>query len=157
MRYCPHCRRLNPGHPEFCHYCGRTWHVRLCPRGHPNPANAQYCGTCGAADLTETAGPRPWSLYFIKFLILCVLCIGGFFIANLFFLSLRGTPLSLILRYVLIFTFLWVGYLVASSILPGPIKKWSATINKFLIKVMKRMLTGLLQAIKDVINLIMKW
>jgi hypothetical protein len=60
MRYCPHCQRFNPGRPQFCHYCARTWQIRICNRGHENPANVQFCGTCGSADLTETAGPRSW-------------------------------------------------------------------------------------------------
>src|SRR5664280_3283249 len=66
MRYCPRCRRFNPGSPRICHFCGSTWYVRLCPRGHENPPNAQYCGACGSTDLSETAGRRPWLLVSFK-------------------------------------------------------------------------------------------
>ena len=59
MRYCSYCKRLNTEHPQFCRYCGRTWNTRLCPRGHPNPADANFCGECGNTDLTEMTGSFP--------------------------------------------------------------------------------------------------
>lgn len=59
MRYCSHCKRLNTEHPPFCRYCGRSWNARLCPRGHPNPTDANFCGECGNTDLTETTGSFP--------------------------------------------------------------------------------------------------
>jgi hypothetical protein len=55
MRWCPSCRRISPGQPERCHYCGRTWNLRLCPSGHENPPDSQYCGLCGSARLSEPA------------------------------------------------------------------------------------------------------
>jgi hypothetical protein len=55
MRWCPLCRRISPGQPERCHYCGRTWNLRLCPSGHENPPDSQYCGLCGSARLSEPA------------------------------------------------------------------------------------------------------
>jgi len=65
MRYCPNCRRINEGWPERCRYCGLTWGVRFCRRGHPNPASAVFCGECGSGDMTETAhGGRLINLLF---------------------------------------------------------------------------------------------
>lgn len=64
MRWCPSCRRISPGQPERCHYCGRTWNLRLCPSGHENPPDSQYCGLCGSARLSE---PAPGG-YFINWL-----------------------------------------------------------------------------------------
>lgn len=55
MRWCPSCRRISPGQPERCHYCGRTWNLRLCQSGHENPPDSQYCGLCGSARLSEPA------------------------------------------------------------------------------------------------------
>ena len=75
MRYCPHCHRLNPGRPMHCHYCARTWQVRLCPSRHENPPEAQFCGICGSADLSETAGPIPLWVWLIRVLVLLVLII----------------------------------------------------------------------------------
>src|SRR5437773_316303 len=62
MRYCSNCKRINTDHPPFCRYCGRSWYVRLCPRGHPNPRDANFCGDCGNTDLTETTGSIPFWL-----------------------------------------------------------------------------------------------
>lgn len=59
MKYCPHCQQWNHGRPMRCRYCGRTWYVRLCPAGHVNPINANFCGECGRGNLSEPAGRRP--------------------------------------------------------------------------------------------------
>ena len=55
MRWCPTCRRISPGHPDRCHYCGATWNVRLCQSGHVNPSDSLFCGLCGSARLSEPA------------------------------------------------------------------------------------------------------
>ena len=55
MRFCPECRRINEGFPERCRFCGSTWGVRICRRGHLNPPDAAFCGECGSADLSRTA------------------------------------------------------------------------------------------------------
>lgn len=93
MRYCPNCRRINEAWPERCRFCGLTWNVRICRRGHQNPANAVFCGECGSGDLTDTArggrivnsifglfegrGPLPFLMLIVKLaipiLILCVI------------------------------------------------------------------------------------
>lgn len=93
MRYCPNCRRINEAWPERCRFCGLTWNVRICRRGHQNPANAVFCGECGSGDLTDTArggrivngifrlfqggGPFPFLMLIVKLsipiLILCVI------------------------------------------------------------------------------------
>ncbi len=93
MRYCPNCRRINEAWPERCRFCGLTWNVRICRRGHQNPANAVFCGECGSGDLTDTArggrfvngifrlfqggGPFPFLMLMVKLaipiLILCVI------------------------------------------------------------------------------------
>jgi len=93
MRYCPNCRRINEDWPDRCRYCGLTWNVRICRRGHLNPPNAVFCGECGSGDLTDTArggriingifrlfhggGPFPFLMLIVKLaipiLILCVI------------------------------------------------------------------------------------
>jgi hypothetical protein len=155
MRYCPHCHRLNPGHPVICHYCARTWYVRLCPRHHQNPVNAQFCGECGSADLTETAGPRPWWPYFIKILILLFLCAVFFLISKACFLSLKGELLFLIMRFVFPIIFLFVGYMIALSILPQPVKKLFTKINKFFLKGLSKVILWFGRTMSEFINLIL--
>jgi hypothetical protein len=60
MKFCPHCNRWNLGTPQRCRYCGRTWGERICSAGHPNPADANFCGECGRAELSEPAGRTPF-------------------------------------------------------------------------------------------------
>ena len=157
MRYCPYCRRLNRGRPVICHYCGRTWYVRLCPRHHENPVNAQYCGTCGSMDLRETAGPRPWWPYFLKILILGFLCAILFLIGKLFLLSLQREMFPLSMRFILVLIFLIAGYMIGLSILPQPVKKVFAKVNRFFFKGLSKAITWLFRKIMEFIDLILNW
>src|ERR1043166_6053958 len=52
MRICHQCGRITSGKPSFCIWCGRSYNVRLCPRLHANPRDAQSCSTCGSHDLS---------------------------------------------------------------------------------------------------------
>jgi hypothetical protein len=81
MRYCPNCRRINEAWPERCRFCGLTWNIRICRRGHPNPANAVFCGECGSGDLTDTAR-------------------GGRFINGIFGVFQSGGPFPLLMLIV---------------------------------------------------------
>jgi len=112
MRYCPNCKRINEAWPNRCRFCGHTWGVRFCRRGHPNPPNAVFCGECGSGDMTDTAR-------------------GGGFI-NLIFNLCKGRRLFPVIRLIiaLIIPFLALGvtagnletllpFLVAIAILVG--------------------------------------
>src|SRR5712672_2012353 len=57
MRRCTACFRFHPGTPTFCSYCGRSFDVRICSRGHRNPRGVQFCAECGSADLSTPAPP----------------------------------------------------------------------------------------------------
>lgn len=118
MRYCPFCHRWNTGRPQFCNYCGRTWHVRLCPRGHDNPPDTHYCGTCGSADLTDTAGPRaPW-IWLIRLAVMVILI--------LFVITIIRSPFSLsqqFIAYIIAIVLLFIGLNLVISILPNPIRR----------------------------------
>src|SRR5882762_1870220 len=57
MRRCTACFRFHPGTPTFCAYCGRSFDVRICSRGHRNPRGVQFCSECGSADLSTPAPP----------------------------------------------------------------------------------------------------
>lgn len=56
MRYCNNCRRITPGDPLFCNFCGRSYNFKLCPRLHINPRSAEACSACGSQDLST---PQP--------------------------------------------------------------------------------------------------
>jgi hypothetical protein len=57
MKYCYQCGRVTVGKPLYCNSCGRSYNVKLCPRGHANPRNADVCAQCGSRDLS-TPQPR---------------------------------------------------------------------------------------------------
>ena len=147
MRYCPHCHRFNPGRPPICHFCGRTWYVRLCPRGHENPFNAQYCGTCGSADLTETAGRRPWFLVAFKgFLWL----LGGlliYSIINGFWNLLTSHQANQFFSLLLPLCLLVFGFWFALSLLPGPFSHLGQRMARYALKLCSLLTQGLLKII----------
>ena len=121
MKYCPHCKRINPGRPVICHFCGRTWYVRLCPRGHENPAIAQYCGTCGSADLTETAGPRSWFFIATKIGFLIFIGLLAYLIITAFLNILRPPDVYATLNFVVIICLSMLVFQYALSMLPKSI------------------------------------
>jgi RNA polymerase subunit RPABC4/transcription elongation factor Spt4 len=51
MRYCRNCRKFTAGKPAYCNFCGRSYSVKLCPRGHRNPRSADACAECGSREL----------------------------------------------------------------------------------------------------------
>ena len=125
MRFCPHCRRLNPGRPVICHYCARTWQVRLCPGGHENPPDSQFCGICGSADLSETAGPVPFWIWLIRIASLTI------FIVVIVSLKLPEFHLTdQISALVIAITILLVGINMALSLLPGQARKVVMMVTK---------------------------
>jgi len=130
MRYCPYCQRFNSGRPQLCYYCGHTWHVRLCPRGHENPPDAQFCGTCGSADLTETSGPRPLWVSLVWIGILAVLVILLTSLPRCRF-NLTEQGRTLVVAIVILF----MGLHLALSHLPGPIKRPILSINRIIKRV----------------------
>jgi len=152
MRYCPNCRRFNPGHPMICHFCGRTWYVRLCPRGHENPPNAQYCGACGSVDLSTPAGRRP--IFIIAFKVclwlILILFVFGFIIGFLNFLNSPKPAAfySFIISMTLLFIVLWFSI----SVLPGTARrivgKVGRTTNRFVFMIVGRIFRGLWELMK---------
>ncbi len=58
MRYCSNCKKLTSGKPPYCNFCGRSYGVRLCPRGHKNPRAAECCSECGSPELSMPSPQR---------------------------------------------------------------------------------------------------
>lgn len=68
MKYCAFCKRINPGDPIHCQYCGRTFWVRICRHcREANPHEALTCRNCGSAELSETSGSLPVWLNLLNF------------------------------------------------------------------------------------------
>jgi hypothetical protein len=93
MKLCFSCRRVTPGVPSYCHYCGKTYNVRLCSRGHINPRSAHVCSQCGSKEMSTPQRKIPFLLKPLMFLlshlvglILIVSLVGflGFFVYKLF-------------------------------------------------------------------------
>ena len=74
MRICTNCKRAYSRENLYCPYCGMTRYRmgRVCNRGHSNPRDATFCGTCGSQNMSNTAPPP--SIWFR--LILLILIIG---------------------------------------------------------------------------------
>jgi hypothetical protein len=64
MRYCYNCGHITPGEPAYCNSCGRSYDVKLCPRGHQNPRGAEVCSQCGSRELStpQQKVPLTWRL-----------------------------------------------------------------------------------------------
>ena len=147
MRYCPYCHRLNAGRPQLCFYCGHTWHVRLCPRGHENPPDAQFCGSCGSADLTETAGPVPWWLWLIRISIIGLFVL---LIASLGDIQFRLTEQQL--TYVIAIFILLFAIHMALSQIPGPVRRIVQQMIRFLKKWSLATLIWLWERLKNLLG-----
>jgi len=64
MKYCYECGKMTPGDPLFCHTCGRSYDVKLCPRLHMNPRGVTCCSKCGSRELSipQPNIPMSWRL-----------------------------------------------------------------------------------------------
>jgi RNA polymerase subunit RPABC4/transcription elongation factor Spt4 len=69
MKLCFSCGRLTSGVPAYCHYCGKTYNVRLCSRGHINPRSANVCSQCGSKELSTPQRKIPFLLKPLIFLL----------------------------------------------------------------------------------------
>ncbi len=119
MKYCAFCKRLNPGQPVHCQYCGRTFGVRICRRcRQPNPREALVCRNCGSAELSEISGSLPsWMDFFnvlfwifiitliigiirnVEFLLPLLVVLGLLVLGFLYMPPAMIKPLKEILRY----------------------------------------------------------
>ncbi len=106
MKYCPHCQQWNHGRPMRCRYCGRTWNAKLCPAGHLNPVNANFCGECGNTNLSEPAGRSPLVIRMFKYLkyifYFYLIFIGFLIILELFQVPIRENHISLLISIVIL-------------------------------------------------------
>ena len=157
MRYCPHCRRLNSGFPLICRFCGCTWHIRLCPRGHVNPPGSLHCGECGSVDLSETAGNRPWTIYVIKFFIIVILCIVVISLAGSIVTSARSEGYSVIPAFIISIVLLMGSYFFAISIAPQPVKRVFQRFNRLFSNVVVHAIMWFIMKAKELIELFIKW
>lgn len=139
MRRCTSCFRFLPGTPTFCSFCGRSFDVRICARGHHNPRGAQFCAECGSADLSTPAPPASFLhrlsgavLYLFSGLVVLILI--GAALLSLFsaidWQALSGPVLMLVLMLGVLY---WT-----TTLLPGPVKKLGKMAGRQVMKSMRR-------------------
>ena len=113
MKYCYQCNKITNGEPLFCNFCGRSYDVKLCPRLHANPRNAQACSQCGNRDLST---PQPKVPFWVRVLLFIVSLIPGTILAVVsvavvafFFVELFRSPQMLCYAILLLIAlgFLW--------------------------------------------------
>jgi hypothetical protein len=124
MRRCTSCFRFQPGRPTYCAYCGRSFDVRLCPRGHRSPRHVEFCAECGSADLS-TPSPAPSALHRVSGALLylvgaavlvIVVCTVALALLQLVDFEALGGPLLGLL--------VMLGFLYwTTTLLPGPVKR----------------------------------
>jgi hypothetical protein len=67
-RYCYTCGSTTTGDDvKFCNKCSCSFDVKLCPRFHENPREAECCSQCGSKDLStpQRKIPVSWQLFAI--------------------------------------------------------------------------------------------
>ena len=92
MKFCYQCGRMTPGEPLYCNFCGRSYDVKLCPRAHVNPRNAEVCSQCGSREFST---PQPKVSVWWKVLELLAKVVLGVFLVYLSLagsMALLGTP-----------------------------------------------------------------
>jgi hypothetical protein len=113
MKYCNQCDRVTIGEPLFCNFCGRSYDVKLCPRRHVNPRNAQACSQCGSRDLST---PQPKVPFWVRILLFLLSLVPGAILTVisiaaviLFILALFRNPAMLCATFLLLVAlgFLW--------------------------------------------------
>jgi hypothetical protein len=138
MKRCNYCFRYALDQPTFCPYCGRSYDVRLCPRGHVNPRNVQFCATCGSDELSTPAPPESllgrlsrWTLKITLYMTAAVMlmAIGAGLVASLDWSMLAQPLVALLLMLGVIY---WT-----TTLLPGPIKKVGKAAGRQIAKSVK--------------------
>ena len=124
MRRCTSCFRFHPGSPTYCSYCGRSFDVRICSRGHRNPRGVRFCSECGSSELSTPAPPATllFQLSGIALYGFALLAIGIVLLAAVLALlrtiDLRALTPSLLGLVLMLALLYWT-----TTLLPGPVKR----------------------------------
>lgn len=124
MHRCNSCHRYTAGHPTFCPFCGRSYNVRICNRGHVNPRGVQFCSICGSAELSTPAAPESFLVHLshltLAYCLWLFLIVIGLALIMSAVSSLDWSPLiSLAINLAVMLGLLYWVY----EKLPGPMKK----------------------------------
>jgi len=135
MRRCTSCFRFQAGHPTFCSYCGRSFDVRICSRGHHNPRGVQYCADCGSADLSTPSAPASLSFRLSSLILYTFagLIMGLFLTTAVLSLLHRVDWQAMSGPFVMLMLMLGVLYWTM-TLLPGPVKKLGKAAGRMAMK-----------------------
>ena len=139
MKRCTACFRFHPGTPTFCSYCGRSFDVRICSRGHRNPRGVQFCAECGSADLSTPAPPASFLHHLSGFVLylfsgltiaLVVVIAALAVLYNIDWTALTPSMAALVLM---------LGFLYwTTTLLPGPVKKLGKAAGRQVMKSIRK-------------------
>ncbi len=139
MRRCTSCFRFHPGTPTFCAYCGRSFDVRICSRGHRNPRGVQFCAECGSADLSTPAPSASFLhhlsgfvLYLFSALTIALIVIAVV-LAVLYSIDWSALTPSLVALVLMLAFLYWT-----TTLLPGPIRKLGKAAGRQVMKSVRK-------------------
>ena len=139
MRRCTSCFRFHPGTPTFCSYCGRSFDVRICSRGHRNPRDVQFCAECGSADLST---PAPPASFLHRLSGLALYLFSGVVIGIFVLTAVLGVLYSIdwsVLSGPLVALVLMLGFLYwTTTLLPGPVKRLGKAAGRQVMKSIRK-------------------
>lgn len=145
MKYCLGCRRANPSKSLYCTGCGCMLGLRACEEGHENPLEAQFCATCGSAELVE--GSRCLKLGCVTVLV------NALFASLLLWMGwlVFGGWLTSLARCAFCFLYCLAGYIYAYTVLfsiayllfPEEWRKQIRALLGFWLKVAHGVMSGL--------------
>lgn len=131
MKRCTACFRYGRSNTQYCSHCGRSFNVRICPRGHINPRGVSFCTECGSADLS-TPGPPAGFLFYLSDWALKLMIFAGLGIVFLtlalgliYFIDWSAIAPRLALLAVMLGFLYWT-----TTLLPGPVKKLGKAAGK---------------------------
>lgn len=139
MRRCTSCFRFHPGTPTFCSYCGRSFDVRICSRGHRNPRGVLFCSECGSADLSTPAPPASFFhhlsgfvLYLFSALTIALILVTAV-LAILYNIDWSALTPSLAALVLMLGFLYWT-----TTLLPGPVRKLGKAAGRQVMKSIKK-------------------
>jgi hypothetical protein len=92
MKYCYQCGKMTPGDPLFCHTCGRSYDLKLCPRLHVNPRGVTCCSKCGSRELSTPQPRIPMGLRLLALVLRLALGLLLFYASLSLAIALIRTP-----------------------------------------------------------------
>ena len=134
MKYCNKCFRFAVGSPPYCTYCGCSYDVRRCKRGHVNSWFALFCAECGSDELSQPAPPERalsrLSRWTVELALGMFVGLAGFAVLASIFVAIDWSAIAP--RLVSLGIVVWILYW-ATTLLPGPIKRAGSKLGKHAI------------------------